>query len=268
MSAKTHALHATDHAHLHVPGDTIVHRLPANAKLVGLVVFVTVVALTPRYAVAAFAVDAVAVAVVVGAARLPVRLVAARLAVIIPFLLFAVLVPFLAGGDEVDVAGLSLSRDGLWAAFNVTAKAVIGATASIVLAATTPVPDVIAGLNRLRVPPVLVGIVAFMFRYLDLLVDQTRRMRQAMVARAHDPRWLWQAKPIAASAGTLFVRSYERGERVHQAMLARGYTGTMPDLAAPGDDDRRPRAAWAVAMAPAVVGASALVLAIASGLVR
>ncbi len=55
-------------------------------------------------------------------------------------------------------------------------------------------------------------------------------MRTAMVARAHDPRWLWQAKPIASSAGAMFVRSYERGERVHSAMLARGFTGSMPQL--------------------------------------
>jgi cobalt/nickel transport system permease protein len=258
--------HAADHAHLHVPGDTPVHRIPPHIKLVGLVVFVTAVALTPRHAVGAFAADAVVLLAAVVAARLPVRVVVVRLAVIVPFLVFAVLVPFIAGGDQVDVLGMSLSRDGLWAAWNVTAKAVLGATASIVLAATTPVPDVIRGLNRLRVPAVLVGIVAFMFRYLDLLVDQTRRMRNAMVSRGHDPRWLWQVGPIAASAGTLFVRSYERGERVHHAMAARGYTGTMPDL----DDSGRAVATgnvgwWVLASIPASVAVVALVIALAVG---
>ena len=67
-----------------------------------------------------------------------------------------------------------------------------------------------------------------MLRYIDVLVEQLGRMRRSMVARGHDPRWLWQIKPIASSAGALFVRSYERGERVHQAMLARGYSGVMP----------------------------------------
>ena len=86
-----------------------------------------------------------------------------------------------------------------------------------------------------------------MIRYLDLLVGQLGRMRTAMVARAHDPRWLWQAKPIASSAGALFVRSYERGERVHQAMLARGYTGVMPEI------DSRPHSGtqwWAAVVVP------------------
>jgi cobalt/nickel transport system permease protein len=97
---------------------------------------------------------------------------------------------------------------------------------------------------------VLISIVAFMIRYLDLLVAQLGRMRTAMVARAHDPRWLWQAKPIASSAGALFVRSYERGERVHQAMLARGYTGVMPDLV----EQSRPRSDWwAAIIVPAPV---------------
>ena len=261
------ARHAADHGHLHVPGDTAVHRLPPHAKLVGLVAFVTAVAVTPRQAVGAFAIDALVVAVVVGVAGLPLRLLVARLTVVTPFLLFAALVPFIAGGDQVDVIGLTLSREGLWAAWNVTAKSVLGATASIVMAATTPVPDVIRGLNRLRLPTVLVGIVAFMFRYLDLLVDQTRRMRHAMVARGHDPRWLWQIGPIAASAGTLFVRSYERGERVHHAMLARGYSGTMPDLDGGAHTSSRVES-WSVALAPAAAAVVALVTAVVLGASR
>jgi cobalt/nickel transport system permease protein len=154
------------------------------------------------------------------------------------------------------VLGTSLSVDGVWATWNIVAKATLGATASIVLSATTAVPDLLHGLTRLRVPRVPVAIVAFMVRYLDLLAaDQLRRMRTAMTARCHDPRWLWQARPIASSAGVLFVRSYERGERVHQAMQARGYTGTMPEL----DDRRATGRDWASAAVPGIVAVAALV---------
>src|SRR5690606_5668498 len=107
----------------------------------------------------------------------------------------------------------------------------------------------------LRMHRVLVGIIAFRFRYLDVLSDQLGRMRRAMTARCHDPRWLWQACPIASSTGALFVRSYERGERVHQAMLARGFTGTMPDI----DDRRAGGRDWATAGGPAVVALVGLV---------
>ena len=247
--------HSPGHAHLHVPGTSRLHRLAPAPKLVGLIGFVVVVALTPRREPLAFAVSLAVVVALVTVARLPIGTVIARLVVIVPFLVFAVVVPFIGTGEQVEVLGLSLSEDGLWAAFGVAAKAVIGATAAIVFAATTPVPDVVGALSDLRVPPVIVGIVAFMFRYLDLIVDQLRRMRQAMVARCHDPRWLWQIGPIASSSGTLFVRSYERGERVHQAMLARGFDGRMPDL----DERPTPVTDWPVALLPALVAGVAVV---------
>ena len=100
----------------------------------------------------------------------------------------------------------------------------------LVLAATTPVTELLTGLERLQVPRVLVAIAGFMVRYLDVIAGESARMRIARLSRGYDPRWLWQARAVAASAGTLFVRSYERGERVHLAMCARGYGGTMPVL--------------------------------------
>lgn len=232
------------------------HELAPEAKLAGLLVFVAAVAVTPRHAVAVFGVHAAVVAGVVAWSRLRPRIVLARMTAIVPFVAFAVFVPFVASGERVDVVGLSLSTDGLWASWNIVAKATLGGVSGIVVAATTRVPDVVRGLSRLRVPSVLVGIVSFMLRYLDLLVEQLGRMRQAMVARCHDPRWLWQARPVASSAGALFVRSYERGERVHQAMLARGFTGSMPEL----DDRTATRRDWLIGSLPAATGVAALVV--------
>lgn len=249
-------------AHLHVPGTTPIHRLAPEAALLGLVAFAVVVAITPRRHVGVFAVEAVVLVAVIVLARLRPALVLRRLLVITPFLLLAVAMPFVAGGDDrTEVLGLSVSTAGLWSSWNLVAKATLGATASIVFAATTPLPDVLTGLTRLRVPRAVIAIVSFMFRYLELLADQLRRMRTAMVARGHDPRWLWQARPLAASVGTLFVRSYEQGERVHHAMLARGYDGAMPEL-----DERRARPVeWVTALVPAVVAAGALVISLTVG---
>ena len=114
--------------------------------------------------------------------------------------------------------------------------------ASIVLAATTPVAELLRGLERLRVPRVLVAIAGFMVRYLDVIAGEVRRMRVARLSRGHDPRWIWQARAVAASAGTLFIRSYERGERVHLAMLSRGYAGD--DARCSTDHGARPAAQW------------------------
>ena len=74
-------------------------------------------------------------------------------------------------------------------------------------------------------------------------------MRRARLSRGHDPRILWQAGAIARSAGALFIRSYERGERVHLAMLSRGYDGALPQ-AAEGAPSRRQ---WVTGLAPAGV---------------
>ncbi|MGA0837827.1 MAG: energy-coupling factor transporter transmembrane component T family protein, partial [Ilumatobacteraceae bacterium] len=123
--------------HLVIHGHSPVHRLAPETKVVSTFAFVICVALTPREQMWAFGVHAAVALSIVVLAGLPARVVLARLAVIIPFLTFAALVPFVAGGEEVDVLGIGLSRDGLWGAWNVAAKASIGATASIILSATT-----------------------------------------------------------------------------------------------------------------------------------
>jgi cobalt/nickel transport system permease protein len=241
---------------LHHPGASPVHHAAPEAKLLGLLLFVVAVAVTPRDAVAVFAVDAAVLLAVIGWARLPFRLVVARLAVITQFVLVALVLPFVAHGPRTDFGPLSVSLDGTWAAWNIIVKAVLGAAAAIVVSATTPLPAILQGLTRLHVPRVLVAIVSSMVRYLELLAGQLGRMRRSMTARAHDPRWLWQVRPIASSVGLLFVRSYERGERVHLAMVARGFTGRLPTEDRPTPSP----AGWATALAPAAVAFGALVL--------
>ena len=122
----------------------------------------------------------------------------------------------------------SCREPGLWAAWNIVAKGTIGVAASIVLASTTSVPHVLQGLERLRVPRQLVAITGFMVRYGDVIGDELRRMRIARESRGASASRIGHARAVATSAGALFVRSYERGERVYLAMASRGYVGTMP----------------------------------------
>jgi cobalt/nickel transport system permease protein len=198
--------------------------------------------------------------VVVALSGIGPRFVLTRLLVILPFIAFAFFIPFVGSGEQVEVLGVAVSREGLWGMWNVVAKATIGATVSILLAATTEVPRLLTGMGRLRVPATLTAIASFMVRYLELLAGELRRMRIAMASRGYDPRWLWQARPVATSAGALFIRSYERGERVHAAMLARGYTGTMPEI----DERRATTGEWlAGALVPVVAWLAAMVALVA-----
>jgi len=239
----THPLYVHEHSPF--------HHLPAHVKVVGTFLFTVLVATTPREHVLTFAGAAVALLVLARVARVPLRFLLPRLAVVAPFLIGALLLPFVASGPRVEVVGVPLAVEGLWGGFGIAARALLGATASLLLVATTEVPDLLRGLERLRVPRLLTQIAAFMVRYLEVIVGEVSRQRRAMTARGYDPRWLWQLRPLTAGLGVLFVRSYERGERVHAAMRARGFDGSMPVLV-----EERPAAAraWLLALALPLAG--------------
>jgi cobalt/nickel transport system permease protein len=219
------------HVHaLHVHGHSPIHRLPAQAKVAAHLAFVVAVVLTPRAQIWAFVVHALLLLGVVSLSEIPLSFLIKRLGIEVPFVLFAVFLPFLGGGPQVTVAGLQLSQEGLWGAWNILAKATLGTGASIMLVATTEVPDLLKGLERLKVPRIITGIAGFMVRYIDVIAGEMSRMRTAMAARGYSPRWIGQVRALATAGGALFIRSFERGERVHHAMLARGYNGRMPDM--------------------------------------
>ena len=215
------------HGHrLHFHGHSPVHRAPAHLKVAGLVVFMLVVVATPVGWLPAFVAYVAALAVLVVLSGVPVPYLARRMVVETPVLVFALLLPLVATGPDVDVLGLSLSRPGLVAAAALLVKATLGVVASLLLAATTEPRDLLAGLERLRVPAQLVQIMGFMVRYLDVVTDELRRMKIARESRgftARDPRH-WPV--LGRSAGALFIRSFERGERVHLAMISRGHDGS------------------------------------------
>lgn len=217
------------HGHkLHYHGHSLIHRAPAHLKLVALVAFMLAVVATPidRYAV--FAGWAVVLLVVVAVSQVPPTYLARRMVVEVPFVVFALLLPFIATGPRTELFGLTVSATGLVAAAGLLMKGTLGVLAALTLAATTEPDDVLRGLQRLRVPDPLVQIMGFMVRYLDVVTGEMGRMLTAMRSRGYDPRSPRHWPVLARSLGALFIRSYERGERVHLAMLSRGYTGTLP----------------------------------------
>ena len=217
------------HGHkLHFHGHGPLHRMAAHRKLLILVGFMILVVATPREWYAVFAVYAALVIAVIGASGVPLPYIGRRMVIELPFVLFAVLVPFVAVGPRVDVLGLSLSEPGLVAAFGLLAKGTIGVASSLTFAATTEPQDILRGLERLRMPDLIVQIMGFMIRYLDVVTGEWSRMLVAMRSRGCDPRSPKQWPALARAMGALFIRSYERGERIHLAMLSRGYTGTLP----------------------------------------
>ncbi|MGE0879643.1 MAG: cobalt ECF transporter T component CbiQ [Acidimicrobiia bacterium] len=215
---------------LYMHGHSVVHRLAPECKIAAALLTVFAIVATPRESWWAFAVHAVILLSIATVATIPLTALLKRLVFELPFVAFAFFLPFIGRGDRVQVWFLSLSHDGLWAAWNILAKGTLGVVVSVILASTTTMAELIRGLERLHIPQPIVLIAGFMVRYLDVITGQVQRMKVARLSRGYDPRWIWQAGAWAASAGTLFIRSYERGERVHLAMLSRGYTGTIPTM--------------------------------------
>ncbi len=242
-------------------GDSVVHRAPAEVKIVCLLVFVLAVVATPREMFWPFAVYAAIVVVVWRLARIPVRWILPRMLIEAPFLVLAVLLPFAEGGERVEVAGLQLSVTGLYAAWGIVIKGTLGVAAALTVAATTSATELPAALSRLGVPGVVTSVLVLMIRYVDLLAAEASRMRMARISRGDSPRTLHQAGAIAKAIGALFLRSYERGERVYQAMLSRGFDGNAPDLAVVGAPPRAAAAQWVLSMIPAAAAVTVLVLA-------
>ena len=239
---------------LHRPGDTPVHRLPAQVKIVGALLLVLCVVATDRTVYWAFGAYLAVLAGVWAVARIPPGWLAKRALIEAPFVVLAFAAPFLGGGPTTEVIGITVSEGGLLAGWNILVKGTLGVLTSLTLAATTTPRDLVIGLQRLRTPAVVVTITTLMLRYLEVVVAETRRMRLARISRGHDPRFLWQVGATARGIGTLFLRSYERGERVHLAMVSRGYRGALPD-----HGHRAGPSAWLGGLAPAAAAVAVLV---------
>ena len=208
-----------------------IHRLDPRAKLLGLAGITLVAVSTPLRAWPVYLACALALATVAALGRVPASTLWSRAKVVLPLVLFvAIFVPFFRGGEQLDLGPVDVSEAGLQTFATVSAKAILGTLSAVLLGATTSFPDVLHALERLKAPKLLVLIAAFMYRYLFTIVDEVQRMRAALAARGYAPRHALQVQAIGRVATALFLRTYERAERVHLAMLARGWRQTMPRL--------------------------------------
>lgn len=239
-------LHALD---TYLPGDSPVHRLDPRVKLVLTVLFILTAALTPDRAWLTFGALEVLILAAILISRVGFGRVQKRSALALPFLLAALTVVFARPGEvgQGQPQGFPLpgtpwmiSEAGLWRFLSIAARSYLSVQAAVLLAATTPFPDLLWGMRALKAPRILVAVGGFLYRYLFVLADEARRMLQAREARSvvsgggrGGRNVAWRARVTGAMAGTLFLRAYERSERIWAAMVARGYDGEVRVLSAP-----------------------------------
>ena len=121
--------------------------------------------------------------------------------------------------------------------FSILARSWLSVQMAILLVATTQFPDLIHAFEHLKTPRTLTTIIAFLYRYLFVLTDEAYRLLRARSARSaglpgkhRGGSLFWRAKVTGSMAGQLFLRSYERSDRIYNAMLARGYSGHIRTL--------------------------------------
>lgn len=169
----------------------------------------------------------------------------------LPFALAAITSIFTVSGQSVMSLSLGpwdivVTDAGLVRFASIVIRSWLSVQMAILLTATTQFPDLMHALRHLRVPSILVSIISFMYRYLFVLADETMRLlraREARSARLPGRRSggsiPWRARVAGHMAGQLFLRSYERSDRVYNAMVARGYSGHFqtlnPHIMKPGD---------------------------------
>jgi len=216
--------------------DSLIHRLDPRTKLLTSLLFILAVVLTPPGRWPVFALYFILVAALLILSRGPLLYVLKRSLVIMPFVvLIAVFIPFfregeVAGSYNIWLWQLSVTYNGLEVFWNILAKAWLSILSLILLTSTTRFSQLLKGMEKLRLPGVMTMILSFMYRYIFVLIDEVMRMKQARDSRNFGGRRLWQLRTIGNMIGTLFIRSYERGERVYAAMMARGFDGQARTL--------------------------------------
>lgn len=211
--------------------DSLIHRLDPRTKLVTTFLFITVVTLTPPDRWLSYALYLAVLVVWLLLSRVPISYVLKRSLIVLPFVaLIAIFIPFfhkgeVAGSYNIWLWQVSVTYSGLMILRNILIRAWLSILSLILLTSTTMMSDLLMGLEQLHMPRVMVMLLSFMYRYIFVLVDEVTRMKQARDSRNFGGRHLWQIRTIGNMIGTLFIRAYERGERVYAAMVARGFDG-------------------------------------------
>lgn len=216
--------------------DSFIHRLDPRTKFLTTLFLILAVAMTPPNRWQAFALYLFLIATLIVVSKVPILYVLKRSLVIMPFvLLIAIFIPFfkegeVAGSYNIWLWQVTVTHSGLQVLTNIVIKAWLSILSLILLTSTTKMSNLLKGLEQLRMPRVMIMILSFMYRYIFILVDEVMRMKQARDSRNFGGKRLWQIRTIGNMIGTLFIRSYERGERVYAAMLARGFDGQTRTL--------------------------------------
>lgn len=217
---------------------TFFHSFDPRVKLISCLIFL-VVTVSLR-TLAGLAAALLVIGFFILGSRLPVGRILKRLGLIIPMvLMLGLFLPFLRPGVplfqlKLGIMTLTFTWEGLQAGAIFMLRFLCGALLLILVTFTTPFHVLLRSLSDLKIPQIFTQLIQFTLRYFFVLYDEVIRMQRARRARNFRPaRSLWNRHTLATLGGlvgVLFIRSFERGERVYHAMLARGFQGEIRTL--------------------------------------
>jgi cobalt/nickel transport system permease protein len=231
------------------------HGLAPQTRLLCVVLCVFAITLTPNGQWWTWLIYGVALLIALFLSQVNWRVLAKRMVVESAFIGTILLgTLFREGGDVLWSWGwMQITTNGLIVLGSVALKALLSLLILNILTLSTSLSLLLYGLSSLGIPPLLVAILASMCRYIGVLVDEFQSMRRAAAARNfYGGKWwqgsqngAWQRQAIGNMIGVMFIRTLERGDRIHLAMLSRGYQGIPPLLETPQIDKRD---IWAITL--------------------
>jgi cobalt/nickel transport system permease protein len=226
------------------PRPSLIHQLDPRVKFVLMLAFILSTALLPMGAWPVYVLLFSIVLSVEILSELGVGYVLKRASLALPFVLAALPVLVTVKGSSlltvpVGPWTLTITLEGAERFAGIAVKSWLSVQMAIVLAASTPFPDLLVAMRAVRISRLLVAMVGLMWRYLFVLVDEALRLIRAREARSGHPAQsgarvggsiAWRARVTGGMAGNLFLRSFERADRIYAAMIARGYDGEVRAL--------------------------------------
>ncbi len=211
--------------------DSPLHRFDPRIKIISFVFLIFSVVLLPAIELALTALFASIIFLLVS--QLPVRFVLQHIKWVFLFIIpFLVIMPFTVKGNELfTIGGLGVTYEGVEFGLLVSIRALAAVMLIFPMVGTMRFDTTLKALYQMRVPSLLVQMLMFTYRYIFIFIDEFSRMQRAMKSRGFKVGTnLHTFTTIGRAVGMLLVRSYERAERVYQAMLSAGYTGNPRTL--------------------------------------
>jgi len=212
-------------------GNSLLHLIDPRVKIIVAFCFVLLVAVSKSFSVAYIALSISILLVLL--ARLPLGLVVKRLLAANSFIVFLwITLPITYGGEPLFEPGpLSFAREGIVIAALITLKTNTIVLAIITLLATSTVASLGHALEGLGLPGRLSFLLLFSYRYIFVIHQEYLRLSRAAQMRCFQPATtIHTYKTVAYLFAMTLVKSYNRGNRIHQAMLLRGFNGHLIPL--------------------------------------